>query len=87
MKFHICTTLFRLALLLAVFSKTKGVVKLPSNASLLAVFFGDSLMDTGNNNNMQIPAKYNFPPCGKDFQGGIPTGRFNNGKEYWRTDE
>ncbi|OIW21798.1 hypothetical protein TanjilG_10974 [Lupinus angustifolius] len=38
-------------------------------------------MDTGNNNNnLLTPAHSNFPPYGKDFKGGIPTGRFSNGK-------
>ncbi|PNX91529.1 GDSL esterase/lipase, partial [Trifolium pratense] len=37
-------------------------------------------MDTGNNNDMVTPSQCNYPPYGKDFQGGIPTGRFSNGK-------
>ncbi|KAJ1440327.1 SGNH hydrolase superfamily [Sesbania bispinosa] len=37
-------------------------------------------MDTGNNNNIKTLARCNFFPYGKDFQGGIPTGRFSNGK-------
>ncbi|KAH9298711.1 hypothetical protein KI387_030393, partial [Taxus chinensis] len=42
--------------------------------------FGDSTLDPGNNNNINTPAKANFPPYGRDFPGGIPTGRFSNGK-------
>ncbi|XP_065855275.1 GDSL esterase/lipase EXL3-like [Euphorbia lathyris] len=42
--------------------------------------FGDSVVDTGNNNNIQTPAKCNFPPYGRDFIAGKPTGRFSNGK-------
>ncbi|KAK7352228.1 hypothetical protein VNO80_17647 [Phaseolus coccineus] len=62
--------------------KTKGAVELPPNLWVPAVLvFGDSIMDTGNNNNnTQTLAKCNFPPYGRDFQGGIPTGRFGNGK-------
>ncbi|KAL4645514.1 hypothetical protein ACB092_02G240100 [Castanea dentata] len=46
-----------------------------------AVFvFGDSIVDTGNNNHINTLIKCNFPPYGKDFQGGIPTGRFSNGR-------
>ena len=57
------------------------MVKLPPNVSVPALIaFGDSIMDTGNNNNMKTLAKCNFPPYGKDFEGGIPTGRFSNGK-------
>ncbi|GAB2293107.1 hypothetical protein Dimus_027320 [Dionaea muscipula] len=41
--------------------------------------FGDSLSDSGNNNNLYTAAKANFPPYGIDFPGG-PTGRFTNGR-------
>jgi len=82
MKFPICTTLLLfLTILLAIFSKTKAILKLPPNASFPAVFvFGDSIMDTGNNNNRPTPTQCKFLPYGKDFQGGTPTGRFSNGK-------
>ncbi|KAL6995879.1 hypothetical protein U1Q18_006013 [Sarracenia purpurea var. burkii] len=43
-------------------------------------FFGDSTVDTGNNNNLLTAVKVNFPPYGKDFKGGKATGRFSNGK-------
>ncbi|ESW32636.1 hypothetical protein PHAVU_001G004600 [Phaseolus vulgaris] len=69
-------------LLLFVCCKTEGLLKLPPNVSVPAVFvFGDSVVDTGNNNNRTTSfARSNFPPYGRDFQGGIPTGRFSNGK-------
>lgn len=41
--------------------------------------FGDSLVDDGNNNNLNSLAKANYLPYGIDFEGG-PTGRFSNGK-------
>ncbi|CAI9787968.1 unnamed protein product [Fraxinus pennsylvanica] len=41
--------------------------------------FGDSLMDNGNNNNLNTSAKVNYLPYGIDFPQG-PTGRFTNGK-------
>ncbi|KAK7399741.1 hypothetical protein VNO78_10930 [Psophocarpus tetragonolobus] len=41
--------------------------------------FGDSLSDSGNNNNLRTEAKVNYLPYGIDFPGG-PTGRFTNGK-------
>ncbi|MCD7460146.1 hypothetical protein HAX54_042955 [Datura stramonium] len=41
--------------------------------------FGDSLVDNGNNNNIQSLAKANYLPYGIDYPGG-PTGRFSNGK-------
>jgi phospholipase/lecithinase/hemolysin len=40
--------------------------------------FGDSLIDSGNNNNLASLAKANYFPYGIDFDGG-PTGRFSNG--------
>ncbi|KAH0680662.1 hypothetical protein KY284_021747 [Solanum tuberosum] len=46
-----------------------------------AVFaFGDSIVDQGSNNYIATIVKCNFPPYGKDFNGGMPTGRFSNGK-------
>jgi len=41
--------------------------------------FGDSLVDNGNNNQLQSLARANYLPYGIDFAGG-PTGRFSNGK-------
>lgn len=57
-------------------------LKLPANVSVPAVIvFGDSIVDTGNNNNnMKTFARCNFLPYGRDFEGGLPTGRFSNGK-------
>ncbi|CAL1398168.1 unnamed protein product [Linum trigynum] len=51
------------------------------NNQVAAVFvFGDSLVDTGNNNYIPTIAKSNFPPYGRDFPGKRPTGRFSNGR-------
>ncbi|CAI8600131.1 unnamed protein product [Vicia faba] len=44
------------------------------------IAFGDSILDTGNNNNITTIVKCNFLPYGQDFEGGTPTGRFCNGK-------
>ncbi|EPS68861.1 hypothetical protein M569_05905 [Genlisea aurea] len=41
--------------------------------------FGDSLVDNGNNNNIQSLARANYLPYGVDYPDG-PTGRFSNGK-------
>lgn len=41
--------------------------------------FGDSLVDSGNNNNLATDAKVNYWPYGIDFPKG-PTGRFCNGR-------
>ncbi|KAK4389471.1 GDSL esterase/lipase [Sesamum angolense] len=40
--------------------------------------FGDSLVDSGNNNDLPTLAKVDYPPYGIDFRKG-PTGRFTNG--------
>ncbi|CAN4094014.1 unnamed protein product [Withania somnifera] len=56
-------------------------IRIPPNKSIPAVIvFGDSIVDTGNNNGLKTVAKVNYPPYGRDFMGGIPTGRFSNGK-------
>ncbi|XP_061366014.1 GDSL esterase/lipase At1g23500-like [Gastrolobium bilobum] len=51
------------------------------NGSIPALFaFGDSILDTGNNNNLASLSKCNFPPYGRDFIGGRATGRWSDGK-------
>ncbi|XP_038722359.1 GDSL esterase/lipase EXL3-like [Tripterygium wilfordii] len=53
----------------------------PLNKTVPAVIiFGDSVVDTGNNDYITTIIKCDFSPYGKDFEGGIPTGRFSNGK-------
>ncbi|XP_043690741.1 GDSL esterase/lipase At2g04570-like [Telopea speciosissima] len=53
----------------------------PSRAKVPAVIvFGDSSVDSGNNNRIQTILKSNFEPYGRDFEGGHPTGRFCNGR-------
>ncbi|WCJ32994.1 GDSL esterase/lipase At4g26790 [Euphorbia peplus] len=44
------------------------------------IIFGDSTVDTGNNNQISTLLKSNFAPYGRDFIGGKPTGRFSNGR-------
>ncbi|XP_058775673.1 GDSL esterase/lipase EXL3-like [Vicia villosa] len=53
----------------------------PINETVPALFvFGDSVVDTGNNNYINTIFKSNFLPYGKDFgAGNQPTGRFSNG--------
>lgn len=69
-------------MLLFVSSKAK---LLPSQEDLnvspvSAIFaFGDSIIDSGNNNFLGSVAKSNYWPYGCDFNQG-PTGRFCNGK-------
>ncbi|KAK8674261.1 hypothetical protein V6N13_112555 [Hibiscus sabdariffa] len=52
-----------------------------SKADVPAVIvFGDSSVDSGNNNVISTLLKSNFRPYGRDFYGGQPTGRFCNGR-------
>ena len=61
--------------------KAEAIVKLPGNETVPAlILFGDSIVDTGSNNDLTTLAKCNFLPYGRDFLGGKPTGRFSNGK-------
>ncbi|GMI82472.1 hypothetical protein like AT1G75900 [Hibiscus trionum] len=70
-----------LVILSVLICNTRGLVKLPPNETVPAVIvFGDSIVDAGNNNNLQTLIRCNFLPYGQDFDGGIPTGRFCNGK-------
>ncbi|TQD97900.1 hypothetical protein C1H46_016425 [Malus baccata] len=63
-------------------TEAAATVKLPENVTIPAVIvFGDSIVDTGNNNkNFVTFARCNFLPYGKDLKGGMPTGRYSNGK-------
>lgn len=44
------------------------------------IAFGDSILDTGNNDYIETIMKADFRPYGRDFFGGKPTGRFSNGR-------
>ncbi|KAJ4876838.1 GDSL esterase/lipase [Raphanus sativus] len=58
-----------------------NAAKQGNNATISAlIVFGDSIMDTGNNNRLPTLLKCNFPPYGKDFPGGLATGRFSDGR-------
>ncbi|CAK8569121.1 unnamed protein product [Lathyrus sativus] len=73
--------LLRFIFLLVLSYRTNSLVKLAPNVTVPAfIAFGDSIMDTGNNNYIKTMVKCNFSPYGIDFEGGIPTGRFCNGK-------
>jgi len=63
-------------------TSTNALVKQPPNETTPAIIvFGDSIVDAGNNDDiMTTLARCNYPPYGIDFDGGIPTGRFCNGK-------
>ncbi|XP_068461957.1 GDSL esterase/lipase EXL3-like [Phaseolus vulgaris] len=44
------------------------------------IAFGDSVLDTGNNDYIATIMKADFRPYGRDFLGGKATGRFSNGR-------
>ncbi|KAL6533040.1 hypothetical protein OROMI_027153 [Orobanche minor] len=52
-----------------------------AGANVTAVFtFGDSILDSGNNNHLPTIFRSNHSPYGLDFPGGVPTGRFSDGR-------
>ena len=54
---------------------------LPKNVTIPAlIVWGDSIVDPGNNNAVNTIIKCNFDPYGMDYDGGVPTGRFSNGR-------
>ncbi|KAL8268297.1 hypothetical protein R6Q59_002095 [Mikania micrantha] len=56
------------------------IVNVASGSQVSCYFiFGDSLVDSGNNNNLITTEKANYPPYGADFPKGA-TGRFTNGR-------
>ncbi|KAL2317413.1 hypothetical protein Fmac_031289 [Flemingia macrophylla] len=57
-----------------------NTLAIPKFSSILV--FGDSLVDTGNNNYIQTHSRADHAPYGKDFPGHVPTGRFSNGKLF-----
>lgn len=54
---------------------TGAAAKVPA-----VIVFGDSTVDSGNNNQILTILKSNFRPYGRDFLEGRPTGRFSNGR-------
>lgn len=67
-----------LFLTLATICNLSGAATLPKFSGIL--IFGDSTVDTGNNNYVKTVFRGDHPPYGRDFPGHVPTGRFSNGK-------
>jgi hypothetical protein len=59
----------------AVLAAAGGKVVVPA-----VIVFGDSTADTGNNNFIQTLFRGNYPPYGRDYAGGVATGRLSNGR-------
>ncbi|KAL9272958.1 GDSL esterase/lipase EXL1-like protein [Drosera capensis] len=54
---------------------------LPQNVTVPAIFFfGDSVVDPGNSDWILSVCRADHPPYGRDFEGGVATGRFSNAK-------
>lgn len=69
-----------LAFLLLAF--TQLLVEIPGTGAKVPalIVFGDSTVDSGNNNQISTVLKSNFQPYGRDFFDGKATGRFSNGR-------
>lgn len=67
--------IFQALFLLQTLTKLLEANKVPA-----IIVFGDSSVDSGNNNHISTFLKSDFPPYGRDFDGGKATGRFSNGK-------
>ncbi|KAG6756178.1 hypothetical protein POTOM_039603 [Populus tomentosa] len=70
--------LYLLALVLLIVLKSIHDVDGKSKVPCFFIF-GDSLVDSSNNNHLKNKGKVNYLPYGIDFPDG-PTGRFNNGR-------
>lgn len=70
-------------LVLALFSTYFLSIQAVSNGSFPALLaFGDSIVDTGNNNYLLTLMKGNYWPYGWNFDLKIPTGRFGDGRVF-----
>lgn len=58
---------------------TLQVVTIKAEAARAFFVFGDSLVDSGNNNYLPTTARADSPPYGVDYPTHRPTGRFSNG--------
>ncbi|TVU32860.1 hypothetical protein EJB05_24622, partial [Eragrostis curvula] len=68
-------------LLLVVVATTTPISGAAPRRVPAVIVFGDSTVDTGNNNQIPTPLRADFPPYGRDMPGGPrATGRFGNGR-------
>lgn len=59
-----------------------GSVAPQAEAARAFFVFGDSLVDSGNNNYLATTARADSPPNGIDYPTHRPTGRFSNGFNF-----
>ncbi|XP_077214196.1 GDSL esterase/lipase At2g30310-like [Tasmannia lanceolata] len=70
-----------LSILLVYLSATICMCNAATPTKFPAIFiFGDSTVDTGNNNHIMTSLQANYPPYGVDFPNHLATGRFSDGK-------
>ena len=75
---HMAVTIFSTSLV--VIFAILGLLAPRTEAAPRAFFvFGDSLVDSGNNNYLVTTARADAPPYGIDHPTHRPTGRFSNG--------
>ncbi|XP_050375399.1 GDSL esterase/lipase EXL3-like [Argentina anserina] len=73
--------LFPVIVVTSIICHSAAALTLPRNVTIPAlIVWGDSIVDPGNNNVVNTIAKCNFDPYGMDFNGGVPTGRFSDGR-------
>ncbi|XP_044953751.1 GDSL esterase/lipase At4g26790-like [Hordeum vulgare subsp. vulgare] len=78
--FHVEAALLMLPLAMLVLNKGGGGSAAGAVVPAVIVF-GDSTVDTGNNNQIGTTLRSDFPPYGRDMPGGArATGRFGNGR-------
>lgn len=87
LSFPCCLSLLLKTLLLLLILNAMNALALTNqqrpfnNTISAALIFGDSTVDSGNNNFITTITKCNFPPYGIDFdKNHTPTGRFSNGR-------
>ncbi|XP_071717437.1 GDSL esterase/lipase At1g29670-like isoform X2 [Rutidosis leptorrhynchoides] len=69
---------YKIWFIFLVLNRSKTVLVIGDHKFPCYFIFGDSLVDVGNNNELNTGAKANYLPYGIDFPQG-PTGRFCNG--------
>lgn len=68
-------------LLLSFFFSLSLPISTTASSNVSAIFaFGDSTIDSGNNNRFNTLFRGDHLPYGRDFPNHVPTGRFSNGK-------
>ncbi|XP_010438695.1 PREDICTED: GDSL esterase/lipase At4g26790-like [Camelina sativa] len=79
---NLCKIMLRNRVLAFLVLTAQLLVMVPeTSAKVLAlIVFGDSTVDSGNNNQISTVLKSNFQPYGRDYLDGKATGRFSNGR-------